>query len=113
MQIIPLQAIPSQTFNITLNSQACTIDVYQKTFYSDNNETNTQVNIVPVFLDLYVSGVLIIGGVLCLNANRIVRDTYLGFVGDLAFYDQQGSSDPIYTGFGDRYLLVYLAPGDV
>jgi hypothetical protein len=65
-----------------------------------------------VYLDLYVAGVLIIGGVLCLNGVNIVRNAYLGFIGDLAFYDQQGTTDPVYSGLGSRYLLFYFAPGD-
>lgn len=99
MQIIPLQPVPSQTFTITLNNQLCQINVYQK---------NT-----GLFLDLFVGGVLIIGGVICLNLVRIVRNTYLGFIGDLAFIDNQGSSDPFYTGLGTRYSLAYLELPDV
>ena len=52
--------------------------------------------------------VLIIGGVICENLNRIVRSLYLGFAGDLAFIDNQGSTDPVYTGLGTRYSLAYI-----
>ena len=45
--------------------------------------------------------------------NRIVRDLYLGFVGDFIWFDTQGSSDPIYMGLGSRFILVYLAPADL
>lgn len=27
--------------------------------------------------------------------------------GNFYFMDQYGTSDPVYTGFGDRYLLIY------
>jgi hypothetical protein len=106
MQIIPLQAVPSQTLSVSLGTQQCTINVYQK-FYG-------------VFLDLYATNTisgplpsLILGGQICQNLNIIVRSLYLGFIGDLAFVDTQGSSNPIYTGLGTRFLLVYLTPSEV
>ena len=106
MQIIPLQAVPSQTLAVTLGDQQCAINVYQK-FYG-------------VFLDLYASNTisgplptLIVGGQICQNINLIVRSLYLGFIGDLAFVDTQGTANPIYTGLGTRFLLVYLTPAEV
>jgi hypothetical protein len=106
MLIVPLQAVASQTVSVILNQQACTINVYQKTV-----TTNT---VIPsVYLDLYVNGVLIIGGVVCENLNVIVRDAYLGFIGDLAFLDTQGSDDPYYTGIGTRWFLAYYFPSEL
>ena len=99
MLYVPLQPVPNQQVSVTLNNQACQINVYQK-FYG-------------LFLDLYVSNSLIISGVLCQNLNRIVRSAYLGFSGDLGFWDQQGTSDPVYTGLGGRFQLVYLSPTDL
>lgn len=99
MQVIPTQAIPSQSINVQLAGQNCQINVYQ---YSTG-----------MYCDLYVSGNLIIGGVICENENRIVRDLYLGFIGDLIFFDTQGNNDPYYTGLGTRYLLVYLSTTDL
>ena len=98
MQIIPLQPVPNQTLQVTLAGQSCAINVYQK-FYG-------------VFVDLYVGGTLIIGGVIAENLNRIVRDAYLGFVGDLAFYDTQGESDPTYAGLGTQFILLYIEEAD-
>jgi len=100
MQVIPLTANPSQTLTVPLGTnQICRINVYQK-FYG-------------LFIDLYVNGNLIIGGVLAENLNRIVRSTYLGFSGDLAFYDTQGNDDPDYTGLVTRWQLLYLSPSDL
>jgi hypothetical protein len=67
---------------------------------------------------LYVSGLPpfpspILSGVLCENVNRLVRNSYFGFLGDLAFLDNQGTSDPFYTGLGTRYSLIYLEPADL
>lgn len=94
MLIVPLQPVPSQTVNILLANQACTIDVMQKS--------------TGMFVNLYVNSALIIGGVIGQDRNRIVRDAYLGFVGDLAFYDTQGTEDPYYAGLGTRWFLNYL-----
>lgn len=99
MQIIPLQAVPSQILQVTLAGQNAQINVYQKAF--------------GLFCDLYVNNALIIGGVLCENLNRIVRSAYLGFIGDLAFFDTQGESDPVYSGMGARYQLAYLEVSDL
>ena len=99
MQIIPLQPIASQVIQATLNNQACTIRIYQKFF--------------GLFCDLLVNDVLIIGGVICLNGVRIVQSLYLGFSGDLAFIDTQGTNDPTYSGLGDRYFLTYLSASEL
>lgn len=97
-QIVPLQPVPSQTLTTTLGGQSCTINVYTKGIETPH-----------LYLDLSVSGVLVLSGVICRNATAIVRNTYFGFVGDLAFYDTQGSTDPAYSALGSRYVLAYLA----
>lgn len=106
MQTIPLTSVPSQTLTVTLGIQQCTINVYQK-FYG-------------LFLDLYATSAilsptppLIIGGQICQNLNFLVRSLYLGFIGDLAFIDTQGISNPNYTGLGTRFQLIYLTPAEV
>ncbi len=99
MQYIPLASIPSQIVTVQLNGQNSQINVYQRFF--------------GLYLDLYVNNVLIVAGCLCENLNRLVRSTYLGFQGDLGFWDTQGSSDPNYTGIGKRFQLVYLTPADL
>ena len=96
---IPLQAVPSQTVSVALNNQACQINVYTLT--------------TGLYVDLLVNDAQIIGGVVAQNLNVIVRDAYLGFVGDLAFADTQGDEDPVYTGLGSRFILVYLFPSDL
>lgn len=99
MMIVPLQAVPSQTLSIALDNQNCQINVYQRLF--------------GLFFDLYVDSVLVIGGVLCLNMTKLVRSLYLGFTGDFAFMDLQGSTDPVYSGLGARYQLLYLETTDL
>lgn len=90
---IPLVQTASQTMAVQLGGQLCRINVYQKA--------------TGVFLDLYVADVLIIAGVICEDFNPVVRSIYLGFFGDLYFWDSQGTADPDYTGFGGRFLLLW------
>jgi hypothetical protein len=99
MLSIPLQPVPSQTLQVTLDGQLCTVNVYETNF--------------GLFVDLLVNDDVIIQGVLAENVNRIVRSLYLGFDGDLIFYDTQGSSDPDYTGLGGRFMLLYLEVSDL
>jgi hypothetical protein len=99
MEIIPLQAVPSQTVGASLGTQLCQLNIYQKS--------------TGLYVDVIVGGSTIISGVVCQNLNRIVRDAYLGFSGDLVFIDNLGSSDPFYTGLGDRYSLAYLSTADL
>ena len=111
-QIIPIQSVPAQQFNVTLNNQACTIKLYFKQMWIPAaSEIPTDPPIMePVnigFLDLYLNDALVIGGVRCMDRNLIVRNSYLGLTGDLAFVDTQGFSDPLPTGLGSRFLLTY------
>lgn len=99
MQAIPLQSVPSQTLSVTLGGQSCRINIYTLT--------------TGLYLDLLVSGVPIVSATICEDRNRLVRLAYLGFVGDLAFMDTQGTTDPAYTGLGERWVLLYLTPGDL
>jgi hypothetical protein len=98
-QVIPLQAVPSQRLDTVLGNQLVTVILEQKT--------------PAMFVQVYINNALIIGGVICQNKNRIVRDAYLGFVGDLVFIDTQGTNDPTYTGLGTRFFLVYLDVADL
>lgn len=107
MLLIPLVPQPQQTVSCTLDDQQCTINLRTMT----NGEG---ISVTSLYCDLYVSGSLIIGGVVCENGNRIVRDAYLGFSGDLAFWDMTGAgNDPTAAGLGTTYQLVYLTPEDL
>ena len=99
MQTIAVQAIPNQTMQAQLGTQAVTLNIYQQTF--------------QLAMDVLVSGSEVANCIPCLNLNRIVRYSYLGFSGDFAWFDTQGSDDPIYTGLGSRWLLLYLSPADL
>lgn len=107
MQIIPINDTVNQTLTVLLAGQNTQINLYQK-----NNS--------DLYCDVYVNNAPIITGVICQNLNLIVRSLYLGFAGDLFFYDTQGSyaipstgSDPSSPGLGTRYLLLYLEVADL
>jgi hypothetical protein len=100
MEIIPTQPIPSQVINVILSGQATTIALRQLS--------------TGLFMNLMVGGTEIVGLVICENLNRIVRDLYLGFKGDLLFLDNSGSgTDPNYLGLGTQFSLAYLSPSDL
>jgi len=94
MQSIPLEAKPSQTLKVTLDSQYVQLNIYT----------------LPdgLFLDLLLNGTTVIQGALCVDRARLVREAYLGFSGDLMFIDTQGKLDPYYTDLGGRWQLIYL-----
>ena len=99
MLIIPLSAVPSQTLNIVLANQNCTINVYKKT--------------TGIYFDLLVDGLSIVQCVICQNINKLINKLHTEFVGDFTFYDTQGLENPDYTGFGTRFFLVYLETSDL
>lgn len=100
MQIVPLLATPNQTITCTLGNQAVLINLYQKS--------------TGLFIDVLLNGVVVKTGVLCLNGVKIIRDLYLGFVGDLVFYDQSGAgADPTYSGLGSQFFLYYYSQADL
>ena len=96
MQVIPLAAVASQSFTIQLNGQNCEINIYQKS--------------TGLYFDLILNGSGIVNTMICLNAVGLVREIYLGFIGQLVFIDTQGTDDPYYTGLGSRYILTYWLP---
>ena len=99
MQVVPTKALPNQQLSVSLREQSVILHIRQSLY--------------GLFIDVYVDGTLIIGGVVCENKNWIVRNAYLGFVGDLMFMDVLGNSDPEYSELGTRYKLFYLEPDEL
>lgn len=97
---VPLQPIPNQTVQIVLGGQSCMVHVYQLAY--------------GLFADLTINNVVpICAGQICQNLNRLVRGGYLGFSGNLAFWDSQGADDPVYTGLGSRFFLLYFSASEL
>lgn len=98
MLIITTSAIESQSFNVVLAQQSCTINLYQKS--------------TGLFLDLLVGKKKIATGVLCRDRVKMIKGKHKGFVGDLTFVDKEGATDPEYTKLGSRYFLAYIETTD-
>jgi hypothetical protein len=92
-QTIPLIQVGAQSFTVLLGSQQCAINIYQLS--------------TGLYCDLVANNNDIVSTMLSLNLVGLVRGAYLGFTGQLFFYDTQGTSDPEYSGLGTRYQLVY------
>jgi len=93
MQVIPVADAPAQTLSAFLGGQNVRIELRQR--------------IGSLYCWVYVDDALIVGGVVCRDLTLIVRDAYLGFVGDLYWQDLQGAKDPSYPGLGTRWQLCY------
>lgn len=91
--VVPLVTMPFQTLTVQLGNQSCRLNIRQRR--------------TGLFVDLYVSDVPIFEGVKALDRNRLVREAYLNFTGDLFFVDTQGTTDPDYSGLGGRFLLYW------
>jgi hypothetical protein len=100
---IPLQAVPNQTLNVTLDRQAAQIALRQ--------------NGDHLYFDLQLGERYITRTRICRDRQRLLLNTdYKGFVGDFIFIDTQRSiqeaQNPFFTGLGDRFALIYLQVGE-
>jgi len=94
LSIVPLRSVPSQSLQIILGGQDCTIKVYHKA--------------PGLFFDLSTLDGPVVAGRICRDRNLLVRYERLGFSGDLFFADTQGTDDPAWTRLRDRFQLFYL-----
>jgi len=98
-----IAAVPPEPLGTyTLSQQATPTAQTRVTAYVSTFRPSGQVlvappvyqNTNPVFVDLYVNDALVIGGVLLRDRNAIVRNSYFGFLGDIAIIDTQANEDP-------------------
>ena len=94
ISIIPLQAIPNQTFTVYLNDKECEIHVY--------------LRYTHMYMDLTVEDKVIFQGMICLNNVDLIQFPNLGVTGNFKFIDTQGNEDPYYSGFNERWFLTYV-----
>lgn len=90
---IPLQKVPAQRVAVALAGQKCVIALRQlggRQYFS-----------------LSINGSVICENVLIVDNSRIVRVAYKQFVGDFMAVDTRGSEPPTYSGWGDRWLLLF------
>ena len=115
---IALNAVPSQTLNVTLDGQQCQIAVYQEQPIVDEYGVAA-----GLFFDLIVGGVPIVNTVRCLDRTPLLQDRqYLGVAGEFMFLDTlatQGGpptfngAPPYYSGLGSQFVLLYLEESDL
>ena len=97
--VVPLKAVPNQRTRMLLSNQDTTLVLWQKT--------------TGLFADVYVNDAPVVLGVICLDRTLIIRSAYLGYQGDFVFWDTQGTDDPVYTGIGSRFQLLFYAAGEL
>jgi len=95
---IPLQKTPAQSLKVKLEGQNCEIRVY----YRFEN----------TYLDLTCNGEEVIKGAICRDRENIIQISQNAFSGALLFVDMLGTSDPLYTDFGNRWRFFYKAAGE-
>lgn len=95
MLVIPLQATPNQTLQVTLDGQPARITL------------RTLGDLMYFSLDGIVDTRLIRDRV-----RLLVDAQYRGFRGDFAVIDTRGALDPVFAGLGTRYILVYYNVGE-
>ena len=94
IQVLPVQPIPSQTFQATLGAQNCSITL--------------QWMRTGLYVSLSIAGVPIISGKRGIDRVNLIRQAYLGFTGFLYFVDSTNKGrNPHVRGLGSRFLLVY------
>jgi hypothetical protein len=97
-QVIQLPALPIQQFSTTLDNQTAQFTL-----------TTTDVGL---FADIVYNGNSIAAGRLCLDRTNLNGSPYTGLPKGLFFVDLLGTTDPVYAGFGTRYLLLYGDPNE-
>lgn len=93
--LVPVQALASQSLQVYLGGQNVTLVIYQRRY--------------GLFVDLYLDNAIVRRGMEALNLVKIVRDPYLGFIGNLYFYDLEGTDNPSSALLGSRFVLLYDA----
>lgn len=99
--IVPVRNLPNQEFTTTLNNQQVRLRIYERRFRSHIPNDHR------IYIDVILNNILLIAGAMCQHAVPIIQDITLGFTGDLAFVDTEGTDDPKSSGLGTRWLLVY------
>ncbi len=95
-QIVQLSVTANQSFSVVLDGQ--------------NADVNLTTTDYGLFADVAYAGVPVISGRLCLDRVDLNPNRYNGMPQALFFADTQGTSDPVWTGFNSRYVLVYGEP---
>ena len=96
---IPLSPAPAQSLKVKLAGQNCEMRIYYR-FGS-------------IYLDLTVGGVVVCTGAICRDRQNIIQIAQNAFQGQIFFVDMLGTSDPLYSGFGERWRLFFKAANEL
>jgi hypothetical protein len=100
MRVVPLAAVPSQTLAIVLDGQNAQIALRQNGSF--------------LYFSLSQDDSPIVTTRICRDRQLLLVDArYRGFKGDFLFVDQQGDTDPTFTGLGARYQLVFVSASEI
>ncbi|MBR2771608.1 MAG: hypothetical protein IKD78_06300 [Bacteroidales bacterium] len=94
---INLTAAPNQTLSATITDKNGDIHI-----------ADFRLRTMPsgfLITDITIDDVVVVYGRRCIDRVPLMLGGPIG--GNFFFVDQFGTSDPEYTGFGDRYILVY------
>lgn len=94
--VIPVPAQPNPNFSCVLDGLLAQFQLRTTDF--------------GLFADVTYNGAPVATGRLCLDRTDINPNRYEGLPQGLFFVDTLGTSDPVYTGFGTQYLLLYGNP---
>lgn len=101
MEVLSVETLPNQDFQIILDEQNCLIHLYQKGDY--------------MFLDLYIDDETIVEGAIVQPKTGIIQSPSK-FKGQLYIIDVINPADmpkqPNYSELGDRFQLVYLSEAE-
>ncbi len=95
IQVAPLVA---QSFKVVLGEQACEIEIRER--------------LGRLYMSLVADGVTAWTNYPCFDRQNIKPFRHMPFVGGLYFIDVEGYSDPVASGLGTRYFLVYFPTED-
>lgn len=94
---IPLRQVANQSLSCVLGGQSCVITIR---LLGEN-----------LYLSLTVSNEPVCQNVLLVDRSAIVRSVSSGFTGDLIVVDRTGQDAPQYSGWNDRWWLLYNEEG--
>lgn len=95
--LVPTRPVPSQRLFTTVGGQGVTITLRQMGGYQ--------------YFNLEINGKKLCDSVLITDRTLLLRAPYLGFSGDFLSVDTQGEDFPAFTGWGNRFLLMWTDNG--
>jgi hypothetical protein len=122
MQTIPLSAVPSQTLQVVLDGDTVGLSLYSLNSPGNIIEEQSATELIPeqvLYMDVTLNGSPIITCRRCVSLLPMMLESgYMGFPGELEFFDTVNTTlstvtNPVYTGLGSQYQLVYFSASDM